>query len=72
MSNINKEFNQAEYNKEYNKKHYKKVTNEWKFDEYDKIKNYCDDMNIPCATYIKMCCKYCIDNVHIDELKRYK
>ena len=65
-------FDKNKYDSKYNKEHYKEIKIRLKFDEYDNIKNYCNDMNLPCATYIKMCCKYCIDNVHIDELKRYK
>ena len=65
-------FDKNKYDSKYNKEHYKEIKIRLKFDEYDKIKNYCDDMNLLCATYTKMCLKYCIDNVHIDELKRYK
>ena len=65
-------FDKNKYDSKYNKEHYKEIKIRLKFDEYDKIKNYCEDMNLLSATYTKMCLKYCIDNVHIDELKKYK
>lgn len=65
-------FDKNKYDSEYKKTHYKDVKIRLKFNEYDKIKNYCDDFNVSMYNLAKMCLKYCIDNVHIDELKRYK
>lgn len=65
-------FDKSKYDNEYIKENYKRTAILLKKDEYDNIKSYCDDMNLPLGTLTKMCLKYCVDNVHIDELKRYK
>lgn len=65
-------FNQKEYNKEYNKTHYKKPSILFKIEDYNNIAMYCKDFNLPFGEYVKMCVNYCLENVHIDELKRYK
>ena len=33
------------------------------------VKSYCKDMNISVSSYIQLCCKYCIDNIPLQELK---
>ncbi len=65
-------FNQQEYNNQYNKEHYTRPSILFKKDEFVNIKNYCKDFGISVSRFVQLCCKYCIDNVHIDELKRYK
>lgn len=72
MSNKKDGFNQKEYNKEYTKKNYKKPSIYFSIEDYNNIALYCKDFNLPFSEYVKMCCKYCLDNVHIDELKQYK
>ena len=67
-----KNFNKQKYDKEYNKTHYKKVTIRLKFDESEEIEKYCTDFNISVNSFVKMCCKYAINELTIDELKRYK
>ncbi len=65
-------FNQNEYNNKYKGDNYARVTCEAKKADIAVIKQYCKDFNISVSQFIQLCCKYCIDNVHIDELKRYK
>lgn len=67
-----KKFNQSEYDKQYKKAHYKKPSILFKTEDYETLKKYCDNFDLSFSEFVKMCCKYCIDNVHIEELKRYK
>lgn len=61
-----------EYDNKYIKEHYKTFAYRAKLDTAEEIKKYCDDFNISVNSFINMCCKYCMNNVHIDNLKHYK
>lgn len=71
MSN-KKEFDKNKYNIEYIKEKYKKPSIYFKINDYENINSYCKDFNLPFGEYVKMCVNYCVENVHIDELKHYK
>ncbi len=57
-------------NNKYNAKTYKSFTINAKFDEYDKINNYCNSNDISKAQLLLKAAMYCIDN-NID-LSAYK
>ena len=38
-------------------------------EDAEDVKQYCKDMQISVSSYIQLCCKYCIDNVPLHELK---
>lgn len=65
-------FDKNKYDSEYKKENYTKPSIYFQKDEFINIKNYCKDFDISVSQFVQLCCKYCIDNVHIDELKRYK
>lgn len=65
-------FNKNKYDSEYQKTHYKRSTILFKINDYENINSYCKDFNLPFGEYVKMCVNYCVENVHIDELKQYK
>ncbi len=46
----------------YNKENYKKLQANVKPEDYNKINNYCDKMNISKASFITSACSYIIDN----------
>ena len=68
---VKKTFNRAEYNKEYNKDNYKTVTIRLKFDDYDKIKEYCDTFGISFNNFVKLSGLYAVDTADISDLKKY-
>lgn len=72
MSNKKDVFDKTKYDNEYNKTHYKKPSIYFKIEDYNNIAMYCKDFNLPFGEYVKMCVNYCVENVHIDELKQYK
>lgn len=72
MSKEKSGFNQVEYNNKYKKENYSRIVCEARKDIIIKIKNYCNDFELSVSQFVQMCCAYCIDNVHIDELKLYK
>lgn len=57
------------YINNYKKEHYTVLRSEFKKADAENIKSYCKDMQISVSSYIQMCCKYCIDNIPIQELK---
>ena len=61
--------NNSKYKQEYNKTHYTNIQINFKKDDAQNVKQYCKDMNISVSSYIQMCCKYCIDNIPLQELK---
>lgn len=70
-TDVKKTFNKAEYNKEYNKDNYKTVTIRLKFDDYDKIKEYCDIFGISFNNFVKLSGLYAVDTADISDLKKY-
>ena len=63
MTNSNKYINN------YKKEHYTVLRSEFKKDDAEAVKSYCKDMNISVSSYIQLCCKYCIDNIPLQERK---
>lgn len=61
--------NKYKYDKEYVKTHYTTLRADFKKDAAQNVKQYCKDMQISVSSYIQMCCKYCIDNIPLQELK---
>lgn len=61
--------NSSKYINNYKKEHYTVLRSEFKKDDAEAVKSYCKDMNISVSSYIQMCCKYCIDNIPLQELK---
>ena len=59
------------YDKEYAKAHYTTLRADFKKEDAQNVKQYCKDMNISVNSYIQMCCKYCIDNIPLQELKDF-
>ena len=57
------------YINNYKKEHYTVLRSEFKKDDAEAVKSYCKDMNISVSSYIQICCKYCIDNIPLQELK---
>lgn len=68
---VKKVFNKAEYNKEYNKDNYKTVTIRLKFDDYDKIREYCDTFGLSFNNFMKLSGLYAVDTADISDLKKY-
>lgn len=61
--------NNSKYKQKYNKAHYTNIQINFKKDDAENLKAYCKDMKISVSGYIQMCCKYCIDNIPLQELK---
>lgn len=61
--------NNSKYKQAYNKAHYTNIQINFKKDNAQNVKQYCKDMQISVSSYIQMCCKYCIDNIPLQELK---
>ena len=57
------------YINNYKKEHYTVLRSEFKKEDAQNVKQYCKDMNISVSSYIQICCKYCIDNILLKELK---
>ena len=57
------------YINNYKKEHYTVLRSEFQKDDAQNVKQYCKDMNISVSKYIQICCKYCIDNIPLKELK---
>ena len=57
------------YINNYKKEHYTVLRSEFQKDDAEAVKSYCKDMNISVSSYIQLCCKYCIDNIPLQELK---
>ena len=57
------------YDKEYAKQYYTTLRADFKKDDAENVKQYCKDMQISVSSYIQLCCKYCIDNITLQELK---
>lgn len=72
MSNKKSGFDVIAYNKQYKKDNYKRAVTYYKIEDYNNIAMYCKDFNLSFGEYVKMCVNYCVENVHIDELKHYK
>ena len=68
---IKKTFNKAEYDKEYNKEHYKKVTLLLKFDDYNKMKEYCNTFGLSFNNFVRLSGLYAADTADISDLKKY-
>jgi len=56
------------YNSNYNKKHYKDLKIRLKFNEVDKIINFCKDINISINKLFVQIIKYVIDNDLFDDI----
>lgn len=63
--------NNSKYINDYKKEHYTVLRSEFKKNDAEAVKSYCKDMQISVSSYIQMCCKYCIDNITLQELKDY-
>lgn len=61
--------NKYKYDKEYVKAHYTTLRADFKKEDAQNVKQYCKDMKISVSSYIQLCCKYCIDNIPMQELK---
>ena len=61
--------NNNKYINDYKKEHYTVLRAEFKKEDAENVKQYCKDMQISISSYIQMCCKYCIDNIPLQELK---
>ena len=61
--------NNNKYINDYKKEHYTVLRSEFKKDDAQNVKQYCKDMNISVNSYIQICCKYCINNIPLQELK---
>ena len=59
------------YINNYKKEHYTVLRSEFQKDDAQNVKQYCKDMNISVSSYIQMCCKYCINNIPLQELKDF-
>ena len=59
----------TKYKQEYAKQHYTTLRADFKKEDAQNVKQYCKNMNISVSSYIQMCCKYCIDNIPLQELK---
>lgn len=59
------------YKQEYAKQHYTTLRADFKKDDAEAVKSYCKDMQISVSSYIQICCKYCIDNISLQELKGF-
>ena len=59
--------NNNKYKQEYNKTHYTNIQTNFKKEDAQNVKQYCKDMKISVSSYIH--CKYCIDNIPLQELK---
>lgn len=63
--------NNNKYINDYKKEHYTVLRSELKKEDAQNVKQYCKDMEISVSSYIQLCCKYCIDNITLQELKDY-
>lgn len=61
--------NNSNYKQAYNKAHYTNIQTNFKKEDAENVKAYCKDMQISVSSYIQLCCKYCIDNIPLQELK---
>lgn len=61
--------NNSKYKQAYNKAHYTNIQTNFKKEDAENVKQYCKDMQISVSSYIQLCCKYCIDNIPLQELK---
>ena len=61
--------NNNKYINDYKKEHYIVLRSEFKKEDAQNVKSYCKDMGISVSSYIQLCCKYCIDNIPLQELK---
>ena len=61
--------NNNKYINDYKKEHYTVLRAEFKKSDAENVKQYCKDINISVNNYIQLCCKYCIDNIPLQELK---
>lgn len=63
--------NNSKYKQAYNKAHYTNIQTNFKKEDAENLKAYCKDIQISVSSYIQMCCKYCIDNIPLQELKDF-
>lgn len=63
--------NNSKYKQAYNKAHYTNIQTNLKKEDAEAVKSYCKDMQISVSSYIQLCCKYCIDNIPLQELKDF-
>lgn len=56
----------------YNKENYSRLICDGKKEIILDIKEYCKSIDISVSQFVQLSCLYCMDNVHIDELKQYK
>ena len=63
--------NNSKYINNYKKEHYTLLKSEFKKEDAENVKAYCKDMQISVSSYIQICCKYCIDNIPLQELKDF-
>ena len=61
----------SKYINDYTKQHYTTLRADFKKEDAQNVKQYCKDMNISVSSYIQICCKYCIDNIPLQELKDF-
>lgn len=61
-----------EYDKQYIKNNYDKIVCNTRKEIILDIKEYCKSIDISVSQFVQLSCLYCMDNVHIDELKQYK
>ena len=59
------------YINNYKKEHYTVLRSEFKKEDAQNVKAYCKDMQISVSSYIQICCKYCINNIPLQELKDF-
>lgn len=64
-------FNQQKYISEYKKSNYKTVTISLKFDDYDKMKEYCNTFGLSFNKFVKLSGLYAVDTADILDLKKY-